>query len=291
MWYYNLNNQPAGPVDEAALKTLFARGAINFDTLVWREGAPSWVRLAETHIINQVVAAEAAVSPAGPAAAIPGRQSRPGLKTLFIWWLVTNCFFILFMFFNFGVNIFLPNAASNLSAVMIGVMCIFEMATITSQVLEYILLYKLWKNIQDGYASTTAGKAVGFMFIPFFNFYWFFRVYWGLAKDLNRYIDRHFPGQTEAGPRRSKEWISLTYLIFLFTGAVLMYVFMFGYMAVIMGSNSFNPYAAGTSSYFSAMMPFMIATLVYSIGQWGLMTAMFIDFYRTSDSILEAEEK
>lgn len=54
-----------------------------------------------------------------------------------------------------------------------------------------VLLYKVWAAIQDGHASTTPGKAVGFLFIPFFQLYWVFRAYWGYAKDYNFYIDRH----------------------------------------------------------------------------------------------------
>jgi len=37
----------------------------------------------------------------------------------------------------------------------------------------------------------TPGKAVGFMFIPIFSFYWHFQVQWGFAKDFNAFIDRH----------------------------------------------------------------------------------------------------
>ncbi|MEW6096676.1 MAG: hypothetical protein AB1567_09145 [bacterium] len=51
--------------------------------------------------------------------------------------------------------------------------------------------YKAWASIQDGFARTTPGKAVGFLFIPFYNFYWIFQVIWGFAKDYNSYIDRH----------------------------------------------------------------------------------------------------
>jgi len=55
----------------------------------------------------------------------------------------------------------------------------------------YILLYRAWSVIQDGKASTTPGKAVGFIFIPFYDFYWIFRAWWGFARDYNRYIERH----------------------------------------------------------------------------------------------------
>ena len=54
-----------------------------------------------------------------------------------------------------------------------------------------VLLYKMWKAIQDGYARTSPGKAVVFLFIPFFNFYWAFQVFRGFAVDYNAFVDRH----------------------------------------------------------------------------------------------------
>jgi hypothetical protein len=51
-----------------------------------------------------------------------------------------------------------------------------------------ILLYRIWSILQDGKVRTTPEKAIGFLFIPFFNFYWIFVVYYGLAVDFNRYV-------------------------------------------------------------------------------------------------------
>lgn len=62
-------------------------------------------------------------------------------------------------------------------------------------VIAFVLLYKAWKAIQDGYARTSPGKAVGFLFIPFFNLYWVFQAFWGFAKDYNAYIRRHYAGE------------------------------------------------------------------------------------------------
>lgn len=55
----------------------------------------------------------------------------------------------------------------------------------------YLLLYRAWEVIQDGHATTTPGKAVGFIFIPFYNFYWIFKAWYGFARDYNRYIERY----------------------------------------------------------------------------------------------------
>ena len=54
-----------------------------------------------------------------------------------------------------------------------------------------VLWYKSWAVIQDGHARTTPGKAIGFCFIPFFNFYWIFQGIWGLSKDFNAYFQRY----------------------------------------------------------------------------------------------------
>jgi len=50
-----------------------------------------------------------------------------------------------------------------------------------------LFLYKAWDLIQDGNVRTSPGKAVGFMFIPFFNLYWQFVAWMGLCEDLNKY--------------------------------------------------------------------------------------------------------
>ncbi|MBL7040059.1 MAG: hypothetical protein ISR77_15585 [Pirellulaceae bacterium] len=50
-----------------------------------------------------------------------------------------------------------------------------------------ILIYKMWKAIPSSVARTTPGKAVGFLFIPVFNLYWWFIVLRGWAQDWNTY--------------------------------------------------------------------------------------------------------
>jgi uncharacterized membrane protein len=60
--------------------------------------------------------------------------------------------------------------------------------TCIAMVYAFILLYRMWSIIQDGNVRTTPEKAVGFLFIPLFNFYWIFVVYYGLAVDFNRYV-------------------------------------------------------------------------------------------------------
>ena len=53
------------------------------------------------------------------------------------------------------------------------------------------ILYKVWAAIQDGITTTTPGKAVGFLFIPFFNIYWLFRAWGGYPNEYNAFVDRY----------------------------------------------------------------------------------------------------
>jgi len=78
-------------------------------------------------------------------------------------------------------------------------------------VVNLIFLYKAWEAIQDGHARTGPCKAIGFLFIPFFNLYWLFQAYWGFAKDYNYYISRH--GITAA--RRLPDGLFLAYCILI----------------------------------------------------------------------------
>jgi hypothetical protein len=63
--------------------------------------------------------------------------------------------------------------------------------SIYAGVIGMVLWYKAWSAIQDGNARTTPAKAIGFLFIPIYGFYWVFQAYLGFAKDYNAYLKRH----------------------------------------------------------------------------------------------------
>lgn len=89
-WYYALNNEQKGPINESELKADFATNKLPPDTLVWKDGMESWTPA------NQVPAfvfrppptaaklptppAAAAGAPAVPAAAVPA-ASAPSSST------------------------------------------------------------------------------------------------------------------------------------------------------------------------------------------------------------------
>ena len=81
-------------------------------------------------------------------------------------------------------------------------------AIIVSLVCGCCILHKLWCLIPAHEAKTTPGKAVGFLFIPFFNLYWNFIAIYGLAQALNSQIKQRTINNKGVG-----EGLSLIYCI------------------------------------------------------------------------------
>ena len=69
-----------------------------------------------------------------------------------------------------------------------GSLALGTIAMIIANVFGCLVLHKLWSLIPADKARTTPGKAIGFLFIPSFNFYWNFVAIHGLAKALNAEI-------------------------------------------------------------------------------------------------------
>ena len=81
-----------------------------------------------------------------------------------------------------AISEFLPRAGNLLLTL------IWLPALIVTTVFWCILLYRQWALLQEHGARVTPGKAVGFGFIPFYCFYWWFVAYAGLATDTNNHL-------------------------------------------------------------------------------------------------------
>lgn len=165
-WFYVINNQRYGPSDEASMQQLVQNHTINAGTQVWQEGMPGWAVLQDTSLraIVPLSAAPLAVQPPPAPIAIAGNYTAESFSTMFMWFWI------------------LLAASVPLSFLVIGIF-----TAIAAVVLLYILIYRYWDLIRDGHPQTSPGQAIGFMFIPFFNFYWNFVAIRGLAQDMNRY--------------------------------------------------------------------------------------------------------
>ena len=106
----------------------------------------------------------------------------------------------------------------------------------------YIILYRAWYVIQPGGAQSTPGKAIGFLFIPFFNLYWTFIAYNGWANDWTR-IRSSYSNRMSAPAGSTGTFL---------TGCILMLVFplvgIFFFFAMISQMCAVSNYMASTHS-------------------------------------------
>lgn len=82
---------------------------------------------------------------------------------------------------------FVPTEPSPLAmGLMFGGMILYPIGLILYAIFTLIYLHRGWTLLQilPGVRSTP-GKAIGFLFIPFFNYYWIFVCYHGWAQDYN----------------------------------------------------------------------------------------------------------
>ena len=68
-------------------------------------------------------------------------------------------------------------SADNGDSIMVMQICAFAFFS--------VIVRRAWANIEGGSAGQSPGKAQGFLFIPFFNFYWVFPALVSLATQTN----------------------------------------------------------------------------------------------------------
>lgn len=73
--------------------------------------------------------------------------------------------------------------------IVLGVLAYLQFVVVHT-VITLAVLYKIWDSVQDGITQVTPGKAIGFLFVPFYNLYWIFRVWAGYPKDHDEFIER-----------------------------------------------------------------------------------------------------
>jgi len=199
-YYMADGNRRKGPFAEG---DLVANG-LGRDTLVWREGLPDWL---PAHRLETLTAVVSTIPPPVPRPAVPpplpsrtaranesvaatstrawprdeaGGMSSRGSSNFAEWWiyyLVTGI-----VTYLFGLVMFVDSHGLSIP--------LFLASFVAMKAIESILLYRLWSVVQDGEARATPGKAVGYLFIPFYSCYWFFVGVGGLAEEYDRVAER-----------------------------------------------------------------------------------------------------
>jgi len=163
MWYYTLNNQQVGPVEEGEIKKLVEAGTITQSTLVWTAGMANWTPIGQSALaplIGGVVPpVSAAVTPPPIVITDPEVES---INKLWMWFWIS----------------------------LIGTL-LFGIGLIAAAVLFFIIFHKSWKLTEHEGSRANADTATAWCLIPGWGFYWMFPAFRGLAREFNALFDKH----------------------------------------------------------------------------------------------------
>lgn len=249
-WFVMQGEEQLGPYTGEQLVEYATGGNITRESLVWTEGMEQWLPAGQIDGVFpaqaapvQAVAAQPVQAAYGAAPAYganpyapPGMQPtlgsdepypRPGVKpTSFGTWMALILGGIVLIIIGFalattaaasaangagGETTELTNAQAGGMGVGAILALIGYLLVILSAIPMYMYVYRAWVCLQPGgLARSTPGKAIGFLFIPFFNYYWIFQAFNGLAKDWNRTVSTY--SDLKLAPRLS-EGVFLTFCI------------------------------------------------------------------------------
>ena len=228
--------QSLGPYTGEQLVEFARAGNVTREMLIWTEGMAEWLAAEK---IEGLFPAPVAAVPVRSTVAHPGarwapgglHQSAAGPATLgeYPHFPVSGASFGLWIGLLLGgVVLFILAPVVGISLgqreetaamggmLALGFMAVAWLLTVFSGIVGMMYLHRAWSCIQPGgLARSTPGKAVGFLFIPFFNLYWMFMAWKGLAEDWNRTVSSY--EDLKAAPRLS-EGLFLTFCILVFFG-------------------------------------------------------------------------
>lgn len=240
-WFYAINEQQHGPVSTEAIRSLIQAGTLDrHNDLVWKDGMADWTppeKIADflTAATASPTAAPVASPGLGPKAAqnagdlnpyaapatdpsastlAPGTHLRSVKPANFL--LMTLCLIGGFIMMGFGF-FSSEEFTGEPSTLGIAVILLSLVPLLLGTVLACIYLYRAWWIIADHTRLATPGRAVGFLFIPFYNLYWFFVAYWRWSEEWNRIVASDV---AHRNPPRMTEGLFLTYAILNAAGII-----------------------------------------------------------------------
>jgi len=77
-------------------------------------------------------------------------------------------------------------AECDLSPLVNGLVLFGVALLVYSGIIGLMLIFRMWAALPEGYGRATPARAVGYLLIPLFNFYWVFRAFWGWTQDYNK---------------------------------------------------------------------------------------------------------
>lgn len=220
-WFVHSNGEQMGPYTGQQLVEYAQQGNIVAETMVWTEGMAEWAPASQVPGLipaapapapapAPVATTSAAWAPPGSRLATSGARPATAVATTsyaaqvapvggpYPYFPVKSASFGLWVgsfagsFVLFILALVILITGGEEKAGLAGIICLVGVIVmLLSGVFFCINLYRAWACVQSGGVQVTPGKAIGFMFIPFFNLYWVFVAINGLPKDWNRVVSSY----------------------------------------------------------------------------------------------------
>jgi hypothetical protein len=250
-WFVHSNGEQMGPYTGQQLVEYAQQGNILADTMVWTEGMAEWAPASQVPGLipaapvpapapAPVSTTSAAWAPPGSRLATSGARPTTAVATTsyaaqvapvggpYPYFPVKSASFGLwvgsfagsFVLFILALVILITGGEEKVGLAGI-IYLVGVIVMLLSGVFFCINLYRAWACLQSGGVQVTPGKAIGFMFIPFFNLYWVFVAINGLPKEWNRIVASY--EDLKAAPRLSETTFLLYSIgVFFFPLALVM---------------------------------------------------------------------
>lgn len=167
------NDEQIGPFSEDHLKEQLSNGELSFNDICWAEGMEEWQPIHATIELPEMAAPPPApVTPPPPPTHVtpppppvmsqqPDKQEPIGWIAALVAMSMLTPVSVFFLIDGVHYDVIVP--------LLLGLMTLIAAAVFCS-----ILHYKCWAAVPQQYRCTTPARAIGFLFIPFYNFYWAF---------------------------------------------------------------------------------------------------------------------
>jgi hypothetical protein len=171
-YHVTSNGQQFGPFLESEVQSMLANGAITKTDLCWAEGMAEWKP------IHEIFARPTNFPPPPP----PPHQvhTSKASASLTINWIPALALYCVTSAASILISLVEQEneeAAEGLALLALPLM-ILDITFFS------ILHYQCWRALPERFRAITPGKAVGYLFIPFYNFYWAFISWPKLAEGL-----------------------------------------------------------------------------------------------------------
>ncbi len=169
LWYYQFNNDRAGPVTEEEMVELIARGTVQRGTLVWREGMSDWQQAYLTELSSLFT----------PSMSADGENSGQldGIREYLISKVnfpqKLRAWFLIFCI------------AQCLSVFLAALGPLTLLSAVVSTFFGLLIMYHVWRVIPEDKRMFSPFMTVILMIIPLLNLVWVFYCYYSAAKKIN----------------------------------------------------------------------------------------------------------